>query len=165
MEYLIFADTEASNLAENNGEFIEICLLKVRKSDYSEVDMFHTRIKPTIELEPIVTEVTGITNQDLADSPSFKNIYKGLSSFIGDNSIITKMVDFETAILKNVLSNASIACEFSHITFIKMEDVEGRLSLTSHSNDNVAQALGIEPPDDIVSTCKFYRDVYKQAYS
>lgn len=164
MEYLIFADTEATDLPENNGELIEICLLKVRQSDLLEVDMFHTRLKPSIKLRPVVTNVTGISNRDLAKSPSFRDVHKRLSSFVGGNPIFTKMVEFETAILNNTLSILEINCELDHVSFVEMEDIEKRLGLTSHSNDNVADILGMETPDGLVSTCKFYCDVYRRAH-
>ena len=76
MRHLIF-DTETTNLVENferpltkQPQIIEFFGL-VLGDDLEEIETYHSYFKPTVAIMPIITKITGLTDEKLADAPRF----------------------------------------------------------------------------------------------
>ena len=65
--YVVF-DLETTGLDSNYDEIIEIGALRVRNNKI--VEQFTTLIKPEYPIDEFITELTGITNEMVNDSPN-----------------------------------------------------------------------------------------------
>lgn len=79
---LIFADFETTGTDTQNDRIIEYSFCKLMPDGSKEIKT--GRINPTILIPEGATAVHGITNDDVKDSPLFKQKAKGLLSFIED---------------------------------------------------------------------------------
>jgi DNA polymerase III epsilon subunit family exonuclease len=67
-------------------------------------------INPQEPLEPIITKITGITDDDLTDAPTFKQFLPKLLKFWGrPKMVIAHNAPFDTGMMKNEL--ARLNCE------------------------------------------------------
>lgn len=85
---LVFFDLETTGVQVGSDHIVEICLHKVMP-DGSEQTLVH-RVRPTdaegntLPIPPITTAIHGISDADVADKPSFKELAQEIASFIGD---------------------------------------------------------------------------------
>jgi DNA polymerase-3 subunit epsilon len=80
---LIFLDLEATGLNVGTDRIVEISLVKLWPDQRTEVRT--DRVNPGIPIPEIVSTIHGIRNEDIASSPSFKDLAPALVRFI-DNS-------------------------------------------------------------------------------
>jgi len=79
---IVFFDLETTGVNIGKDKIIEICMIKIM-SDGSETEKT-IRINPGVKLNKEVVELTGITDYDLMDKPSFKEVANGIKDFIGE---------------------------------------------------------------------------------
>ena len=77
---LVFFDLETTGIDMVNDRIVEICILKVFPDGRTEVKT--RRVNPTIPIPAQATAIHGITNEDVKDSPTFKEIAKSLVQLI-----------------------------------------------------------------------------------
>lgn len=88
---IVFFDIESTGLNVASDRIVEICAVKVMPNGDEEVKT--RRINPTIPISPEAQAVHGISNEDVKDCPTFKEIAKSLAKwmegcdFAGYNSI------------------------------------------------------------------------------
>lgn len=79
---------------------IEIYVAKFNE-DFEIVDEFETFLKPPIPISEEITGITGITNDMIANAPSFPQIYKPLCEFfLGEIQIFAHNFSFDANLLK-----------------------------------------------------------------
>ena len=91
-DYVVF-DIETSGLNPNKDKIIEIGAIKY--IDNIKVDEFSYLIDPEVELEPIITKVTGLTDNDLKDQKKVEDVLPLFLNFIEDYPIIGHNVRFD----------------------------------------------------------------------
>lgn len=96
---LVVVDLETTGLDRQWDEIIEVGAIKV--IDGKIVDTFSTLVKPSIPIDSFITELTGITNEMLADAPSIGSVMPSLLDFVGDNVILGHNVTFDLSFLRN----------------------------------------------------------------
>lgn len=102
---MLFFDTETTGLekpaqpVELQPRIIEIGIIRVNDGGL-ELGRFHSLVNPGIILEPIITEITGITDADLANAPSFARVVNSLIDFCrGEYTWVAHNVEFDRAML------------------------------------------------------------------
>ena len=80
-DYVLF-DLETTGLSCRNDEVIEISALKVK--DGSVEDEFSTLVNPGMPIPFMASEVNGITDDMVKDSPDFKTALGQFIEFAGD---------------------------------------------------------------------------------
>lgn len=75
-------DLEATGLNIAQDRIVEIAILKIHP-DYSE-ETFLARVNPEIDIPAEVTLIHGISNEDIKDSPTFKELVPKIEAFLGD---------------------------------------------------------------------------------
>lgn len=80
-----FFDLETTGLNISKDKIIEIAILKVNP-DQSESKLVK-RINPGIEISIESLEIHGITDDDVKDCPSFKELAQEIFDFIGDSDL------------------------------------------------------------------------------
>lgn len=85
---IVFFDLETTGVQVGTDHIVEICLHKVNPDQTEET--LCERIRPTdingntVHIPECTTEIHGISDQDVADKPSFKEIAPKILDFIGN---------------------------------------------------------------------------------
>ena len=74
---ILFLDLETTGLNVATDRIIEICVLKLSPDGTREIKT--RRINPTIPISPEAQAIHGISNEDVANEPTFKEIAKSLA--------------------------------------------------------------------------------------
>ena len=77
---LVFVDLETTGLSTANDRIVELTALKLLPDGAREERS--VRINPGIPISSGATKVHGITDDDVADKPSFNQYAKGLLAFL-----------------------------------------------------------------------------------
>lgn len=80
---LAILDIEATGLSITNDRIVEIAIIKVLPT--GEQEEFVRRVNPQIPIPAEVTAIHGISNEDVKDEPTFKEILPELEAFL-DNA-------------------------------------------------------------------------------
>lgn len=86
-------DLETTGLDPTFDEIIEVGAIRVRNGDVT--DTFSSLVKPEKEVDAFITEITGITNEMLADAPSISEIFSDFLSFVSNDIIVGHNVNFD----------------------------------------------------------------------
>jgi len=76
---IAFFDLETTGVSVATDRIVEISIVKVFPDGNREV--FTKRVNPTIPISPEATAVHGITNEDVANEPTFSEIAREVSAF------------------------------------------------------------------------------------
>lgn len=85
---IVFFDLETTGVNVGHDHIVEICLHKVLPDNTTQL-LVH-RVRPvdnegnTIHIPEVTTEIHGISDADVADKPSFKELAEEIAAFIGD---------------------------------------------------------------------------------
>lgn len=90
----LFLDTETTGLG-NTAQALEIGLVNARGET-----VYHTRLNPTVSIEPDAAAVHGISEAELADAPSWPDVAAQLQLHIGSRPLVIFNMDFDMRILK-----------------------------------------------------------------
>lgn len=77
---IVFFDVETTGLNTASDRIVEISLLRVNPNDVEEQKTY--RINPEMEISQESIGVHGITNEDVANAPTFKQVAKEIARFI-----------------------------------------------------------------------------------
>ena len=138
-------DVETTGLSARNNRVIEIGIVKVK--NLKIVDRFSTLINPGCDIPYFITQFTGISNSDVAYSPSFYDTAEEIEEFIGNSIISGHNLSFDEGFL---------SCEFARNGFEPLSNLNVctlKLSrkifsaLKSKSLASVTEYLGIKNRD------------------
>ncbi|MDD2983989.1 MAG: 3'-5' exonuclease [Crocinitomicaceae bacterium] len=79
---LAIFDLEATGLNIAKDRIVEIAILKIHPDQTEET--FSARVNPEMIIPQEVIEIHGITNEDIKDAPTFKDLVSKIEAFIGD---------------------------------------------------------------------------------
>lgn len=91
-EYVV-VDIETTGLSPKWDEIIEIGGMLFR--DGKAIDSFSSLVRPSCEIDEYITELTGITNEDVADAPDIEEVLPIFLEFVGDRLIVGHNVNFD----------------------------------------------------------------------
>ena len=91
-DYVVL-DLETTGLDPTWNEIIEIGAIRVRNLDI--VDTFSQLIKPSEPIDDFIAELTGITNEMVADAPSIEEVLPGFLQFVGNDIVVGHNVNFD----------------------------------------------------------------------
>ena len=77
---IVFFDLETTGLNPKTDRIIEICVIKVHPDGSKDVKT--RRMNPTIPISEESSEITGITDEDVKDCPTFRQLAKGIYDFM-----------------------------------------------------------------------------------
>ena len=100
LEETVFSvlDVETTGLSANSNHIIEIGIVKVK--NLKIVDRFETLINPGTTIPSFITQLTGISNEDVFDAPYFEDILEEIKEFVGDSIIAGHNFSFDSSFLK-----------------------------------------------------------------
>lgn len=99
----IVIDIETTGLDPARDHIIEIAGLKVE--DGNIIDSFSTLVNPNIEIDSFITNLTGITNEDLESASDLTSALSDFYAFIGDSVLLGHNVHFDINFLYDAIEN------------------------------------------------------------
>lgn len=91
-------DVETTGLDSTSDEIIEVAA--ARFLDGEIADSFRSFVKPGRSLDPFITQLTGITDDNLRDAPPFSTVAKSFRDFLGDDPLVGHNVEFDLGFLR-----------------------------------------------------------------
>jgi len=119
---LLFFDLETTGLNVASDRIVEICMLKVMPNGDEELKT--RRLNPTIPISPEAMAIHCITDEDVADCPTFKEIAKSLAQWIeGCDLAGYNSIKFDIPVLVEEFLRAGISVDFKKRKIIDVQNV------------------------------------------
>ncbi|HCY00185.1 MAG TPA: DNA polymerase III subunit epsilon [Bacteroidales bacterium] len=119
---LIFIDLETTGLDVVNDRIVEMAALKLMPNGDRELKT--RRINPTIPIPAESTAIHGITNDDVKDEPTFKEIAKSLAKFMeGCDLAGFNSNRFDFPLLAEEFLRADVDFDFRKRKFIDVQTI------------------------------------------
>ena len=104
---LVSLDIESTGIWVEKDKIIEIALVKFMPDGKKET--YYKRINPGITIPKVVTELTGITDQDVKDAPPFRVVANEIFAFIGSADLAGFNVErFDLPLLEREFADIGI---------------------------------------------------------
>lgn len=119
---IIFFDIESTGLSITQDRIVELSALKIKINGDQEIKT--RRLNPTIPISPEAQRIHGISNEDVKDCPTFKEVAKSLSNwmlgcdFAGYNSI-----KFDIPMLAEEFLRAGIDFDFRKRKMVDIQNI------------------------------------------
>ena len=119
---IVFFDIESTGLSVSHDRIVEICAVKVLLNGDREIKT--RRINPTIPIWEAAQKIHGISNEDVKDCPTFKQIAKSLAEwmkgcdFAGYNSF-----KFDLPLLAEEFLRAGVDFDFRKRKMIDVQNI------------------------------------------
>jgi DNA polymerase III epsilon subunit family exonuclease len=98
---IVFYDLETTGINNQFDQIVEIGAIKVFNGKI--IDTFHSFVKPTISISKEITEINGIDDEKVKDSPSIEYVLQDFLFFVGNNVIGGYNIEgFDNKFIKNV---------------------------------------------------------------
>ena len=97
-------DVETTGISAIYERIIEIGIARMRGPEI--IAQYNTYINPGKSIPRTITELTGITNADIADAPTFEEVAADILDFIGDCDIIAHNANFDQGFVQVALARA-----------------------------------------------------------
>lgn len=156
--YVVF-DLETTGLSEVNDNIIEIGALKVE--DGKVTDRFMEFLKPEQAITPMITGITGITNEMVADAKPTEEIIDRFVKFCGDDVLLGHNVMFDYKFMKRYAQKYGHPFEKRGIDTLKIAR-KMLVNLESKSLESLCKYYHIENKaahrayHDALATAKLY---------
>lgn len=162
----IALDTETTGVNPSADRIIEIGMAKV--IDGEIVDRYSTLIDPQMNISERITELTGITNDDVKGKPVIADVIGDILEFIGELPLLRHNIIFDYSFIKKAAVNNSFKFEKDGIDTLKM--ARRVLPEMPHKGlEYLCGQLDINPGhshrayDDAVSAMQLYNKMYEIA--
>jgi DNA polymerase-3 subunit epsilon len=111
-EYVVF-DLETTGLSPWAGdEIIEIGAMKVFGDQVDEVNFFHSMVNPRRLISPDATRINGISNEMVADAPTFDLVFPKFLDFVGGAYLVAQNAKFDMSFLMKYMVQNNISRPF-----------------------------------------------------
>jgi len=119
---LLFLDLETTGLNIATDRIVEICVLKLNTDGTREVKT--RRINPTIPISPEAQAIHGISNEDVANEPTFREIAKSLANWMEGCDIAGyNSTKFDVPMLSEEFLRAGIDFNFRKRKLIDVQNI------------------------------------------
>ena len=96
-DFVVF-DTETTGLYPYNDRIIELGAVRFR--DGRPVERFHSLVNPERRIPPFITELTHISEADVADAPVISQVLPAFKEFVGSDPLVGHNIDFDLRFIK-----------------------------------------------------------------
>lgn len=119
---LAIFDLETTGLSITNDRIVEISILKAMPDGSQKI--LTKLVNPTIPIPPEITDIHGITNEDVKDKPSFKEIANELNQFLSNCDLSGyNAIKFDIPMLAEEFYRADVNFEIKNRRFIDVQNI------------------------------------------
>ena len=117
---IAFIDLETTGINVSSDRLVEISVLKINPNGTEE--WMISRINPEMPIPPKSTAIHGITDEDVADSPKFREIAKNLAAFLeGTDLAGFNAIKFDIPVLAEEFLRVNIDFNFLKRKYIDVQ--------------------------------------------
>jgi DNA polymerase III subunit epsilon len=165
----VSVDTETTGLSFRFNNMVEIGAIKFQLDPFVELGRFSSLINPKASIPQEATRVHGITDEDVLDKPTFKDLSQDFLAFIKDSILIGYNLSFDLSFIDHELMCAGIIDIESqkHKCLDVLRMVKRQLPhLPSHKLSAIASQFNIVPEathraiDDADTCLKVFLSIY-----
>ena len=127
---IVFFDLETTGVDVDNDKIVEIAMVKVLPGKPPGKDLnesggtYVQRFHPEIRIPKEATEVHGITDEDVADSPLFEGKAKEIFRFLdGCDLAGFNVISFDIPLLQNELIRCGLCLDLQSITVVDAKQI------------------------------------------
>lgn len=142
---LVAFDTETTGLDAANDYVIEIAAARFDRNGFIG-DGFSEMIKPPVHIPPIVTQINGITDDDVRDAPPAAEVLPRFLEYIKGKVLVAHNAGFDLAFVGQELARAGLpplagrACD----TLTMARRIWHELGKGGYKLDTLAMKCGID---------------------
>ena len=119
---IIFFDLETTGTNVTHDRIVEISIIKIMPN--GEEKEYTRRINPEMPIPAEATAVHHITDEDVADAPTFKQIATGIAqTFLGCDIAGYNSNRFDVPVLAEEFARAGVDFDFSKVRFIDVQTI------------------------------------------
>ena len=119
---LVFLDLETTGLNVATDRIVEICVLKLNLDGTQDIKT--RRLNPTIPISPQAQAIHGISNEDVAHEPTFKEIAKSLAQWMEGCDIAGyNSTKFDVPMLAEEFLRAGVEYDFRKRKLIDVQNI------------------------------------------
>lgn len=135
-------DIETTGLSPLFDDIIELSAVKYR--DGVAVDSFSSLVKPESPVDEFVTQLTGITNEMLADAPVLFSVLPIFIDFVGEDIVVGHNVNFDVNFIYDACESLGLPA-FSN-NFVDTMRLARRMykDLPNHKLDTLISHFGLD---------------------
>lgn len=141
-ETFVCFDTETTGLRPDSEEITEIAAVKVRNGEI--IGEFQTYVNPHKPIPPNITELTGISDETVADAPELSDALPTFLEFTGDLPLVAHNAGFDMAFIRKGCKRLGIQREFTAIDTVEMSRILFP-DMAKHRLNTLAKALKVGP--------------------
>lgn len=141
MKDYVFLDIETSSLDTEECEILEIAFM-ITDQNFEIKECYQTLIRPENHLPFRITELTGIKQSMLNESPEFFEIADEIHRKINGKTIIGHNISFDQKVLKRYFSKLDLSYESEEICTLELAQ-KYYPKLPSHGLDNLCRYFHI----------------------
>jgi DNA polymerase III subunit epsilon len=155
---IVFFDLETTGLNPATDRIVEICVIKLHPDGTREIKT--RRINPTIPISKESSEITGITDEDVKDSPKFRQLGKGIASFMSGCDISGyNILRFDIPLLVEEFKRIDVDFDMTGIEVVDVQRIYHKkeprtlaAALKYYCNEEISGAHAAE--NDVEATIK-----------
>lgn len=137
---LVIFDLETTGLSSLSCEIIEFGAIKVAKGEI--IDRFSSFVKPTVAISEEITNLTSITNDDVADAPSIEEVLPKFLEFSKGALLVAHNADFDVGFVRAAAKKLDIPFNAPYLDTVGLSRFLNT-DLKSHKLDVVANYFGL----------------------
>ncbi|MDP3451378.1 MAG: 3'-5' exonuclease [Bacteroidales bacterium] len=123
---ILFFDIESTGLNVASDRIVEISALKLLPNGDQEIKT--RRINPTIPISPEAQRIHGISNEDVADCPTFKEIAKSMANWMsGCDFSGYNAIKFDIPMLAEEFLRAGVNFDFRKRRIVDVQNIFHKL--------------------------------------
>lgn len=160
--YVVF-DLETTGLDTTNDKITEIGAVKI--VDGKIQDCFTTLINPQVPISARITELTGITDEMVADKPKFTEVVGDFYKYIDGAELIAHNASFDVTFIKKASEKEGYYVENEYLDTMDIARKEV-LGLKNYKLNTICEHFGIEflhhrAMSDAHATAKMFLEIIK----
>ena len=157
-------DLETTGLSAKTEKITEIGIMKIQNGEV--VDEFCEFVNPEKPIPKRVQEVTNITDEMVANSPTIDVLFPKVLDFIKDSVLVAHNASFDIGFLKNVAKNLGYKFDYTYVDTLPLAR-KLYPELKKHKLGKIAEHLKIKVEvahralDDVDTTVKILKEMMK----
>ncbi len=136
-----FLDLETTGGSSRFDRVIDIGIIKTDGEKI--IDKFETLINPGQAIDPFITKLTGITNEQLVYAPTFREVLSDIEEILKDTILVAHNVRFDYGFLKGEFKRFEKTFNSKHMCTVKLSRrlyPDHRL----HNLDSIIERFGLK---------------------